>query len=302
VKQRATGRTVGLDDIAPRAAGAATGKTAGQNPLERAVAGVRRAMVEQPGAWVWRYLLAFLAAEVGGLLLGRGAGSALYAVLCFALINHHLALVLPWGPDTGARAALARPAVLLVLAVLAVSRLGSVSTAAFDPAWYGGYAVATIPLAAGLSYLYRTQLVTWPHLGRLDISAAGIAALGVPIAAVAFAATLPRPELGHWDMGPVVYLGVALFALGGAGEELLYRGLLQPLFGSLLGTSGIAATSLLYAATHGDLDAGTLVVLVAANIAFGQFARRTGSLTGVCIAHAVLNVFLALVLPYGWPH
>ena len=314
VKPRKAGRTVGLDDIAPRAVGAGAGGDAGAgtggaaeaavpgNPLDGALAGIRRAMVDQPGAWVWRYLLAFGATEVAGLLFGRAAGSVLYAVLCFTLINHHLALVLGWGPDSGPRTALGRPPVLLVLAVLAASRLGAMSTAVFDPAWYGGYAVAAIPLAAGLIYLHRTDPAARPHLGRLDNRQAGIAALGVPLAALAFAATMPRTELDHWDLGAAVYLGVALFALGGAAEELLYRGLLQPLFGHLLGTSGILPTTLLYAATHADLNPGTLVVLVGANVAFGQQARRTGSLTGVCIAHAVLNVLLALVLPYWWPH
>ena len=259
-------------------------------------------MMEQPGAWVWRYLLAFFAVEVAGLLFGRGTCSALYAVLCFALINHHLALVLGWGPDSGPRAALARPPVLLVLVVLAASRLGAMSTAWFDPAWYGGYAVAAVLLAAGLFYLHRTHLGARPLLGRLDNHQVRIAALGLPLAALAFAVTSPRTELDHWDMGTAVYLGVTLFALGGVAEELLYRGLLQPLFGSLLGTSGILATTVLYAVTHADLDPGTLVVLVGASVAFGQLVRRTGSLTGVCVAHAVLNVFLALVLPYWWPH
>ena len=93
-----------------------------------------------------------------------------------------------------------------------------------------------------------------------------------------------------------------MFALGGAAEELLFRGLLQPLFAGLLAGSGILATTVLYAVTHADLDPGTLAVLVGANVAFGRFVRSTGSLTGVCVAHAALNVLLALVLPYWWPH
>lgn len=260
-----------------------------------------------PARWLQGYVLAFLVAEVAGLLLGPVVGSVLYAGICFTLINHYLTRVLAAGSprDAGPRAGLVLP-VLLVLGLVAASRLAAMSTVVLEPAWYGGYAFAAIPLVAGLLYLHRTRgafdLGDWPALGRPDRHQVAIAALGVPLAALAFAAGLTRPELDWWDLGWAIYLGVPLFALSGAAEELLYRGLLQPMLGRLLGTSGIVAATVVYTITHADIDPGTLIILVGANIAFGQLVRRTGSLTGVCAAHAVLNVVLGLVLPYWWPH
>jgi len=265
-----------------------------------------RTLLLQPALWVRGYVLAFLVAEVAGLTLGPTVASALYAVICFALVNHHLALVLDWDRGAGARTIMTRPPAMLLLATVACSRLAALSTVLLDPAWYGGYAIAAIPLCAGLLYFYLNRqglhLHDWPPRGRFDRRQVAIAAMGAPLGVLAFATGLARPELDWWDMGWAIYVGVPLFALSGAAEELLYRGLLQPLLGRLLGSTGVVATTLIYTVTHADIDAGMLVTLVVANIVFGQLMRRTGSLVGVCAGHALLNVVVGLAMPYWWPH
>src|SRR4051794_27345059 len=77
-----------------------------------------------------------------------------------------------------------------------------------------------------------------------------IAACGVPFGLLAY--VLLRPDKIEAGLGPGAVLGAAavLAVFAGAGEELLMRGLLQPLLVRVAGAGGVAWTAALSAALY----------------------------------------------------
>ena len=125
---------------------------------------------------------------------------------------------------------------------------------------------------------------------------AGIAAAGLPLGLLAYLIVRPHPvEAGF---GATAVAGLAVALLAGAGEELLLRGLLQPLLLRAAGTAGLAWTAGLSAALYaGSRSAATVALAAALSAAAGRAARRGGSIAGVGLAHGLL-VAGALVV---WP-
>jgi uncharacterized protein len=131
--------------------------------------------------------------------------------------------------------------------------------------------LATLPLVFGLLFLRRIR--TGP-LGRLNTA---VDAMLVPL--------FVRCSI----------LQLALIsAVAGIGEELLFRGVLQPV---LIGWLGIAAGLCLASIVFGALHAVTAAYAVLATIVgayLGWLALATGNLLGPIIAHGLYD-FVALI-------
>jgi membrane protease YdiL (CAAX protease family) len=167
-------------------------------------------------------------------------------------------------------------------------------------------AVLMVVLAAfgvGL-YVKRTPRETLQRLGlvRPTLRQVGIA---IALVLVAFAVAIASAELLKW-LQPDIYdrvqdnadvitsninsvWGAILLGLtAGIGEELLFRGALQPRF-------GIIFTSLIFALLHVQYDASLVTVgIFAAGIIFG-LERKKMNTTSCIITHALYNTIAVLL-------
>ena len=116
-------------------------------------------------------------------------------------------------------------------------------------------------------------------LGAMTIAASRIMVRRVAWARALHAALRPAVH-GAGDVG---LLAVAVASA--AGEELLFRGLLQPLL-------GIVVSSVVFGALHqirGPARWGWMVWATVMGLLFGCVFAATGSLAGPIVAHAMIN-------------
>jgi hypothetical protein len=230
--------------------------------------------------------------------------------VCLVLINHQMVRDVAWGTsaavdreDQDAQARTSPTPIFLVLSIVALTRIASLATSGFSTTWFGGFALASIPVA--LALLRFSQLCgVQPTRARGHLSAqqALVAAIAIPLALVGVLASNPRPALDWWDLSWQLWAMVFLFAASGVLDEIFYQAIVSPTLGAVMGTSGAAGSALLYAITHADVELGLLLAMVAANVMFGMTVRRTGLLVGACTGRALFNVLIVFVLPYWLPH
>ena len=159
---------------------------------------------------------------------------------------------------------------------------------------YGAVAAA----AAGVSLLLGRDPLTCPGWFEPG-GAAGVLlslGLGVCLGATTVAASRIMVRRAAWArvlhaaLRPAVHgagdVGLLAVAVASAvGEELLFRGLLQPLL-------GIAVSSVVFGALHqirGPARWGWMVWATAMGLLFGGVFAATGSLAGPIVAHAMIN-------------
>jgi membrane protease YdiL (CAAX protease family) len=219
-------------------------------------------------------------------LVNAGVGATLCALLIAVLVNHHIA-ALGGEPDAGA---------FLVLALVPLAGLLSVvmPVAQFTHAAWPFLAAAPTLMAVALSArqlgLRREDLGLTLNRLRPQVR---IALIGVPLGMLAFGGMSPIT----FPSGPVALAVAALAGLAFT-EELLFRGLVQPLMLHLYGEAGIAITasfSAVVALGTRSLPDGLCAGLLA--LGFAIAARRTGSIAGVSVARAFIYIGL-----FAWPH
>ena len=100
-----------------------------------------------------------------------------------------------------------------------------------------------------------------------------------------------------------VALAAATLVAGSAiAEELVFRGILQPLMGRAIGPLAIVLTAGVYGATYlGSQSLAVAGIMALVGLAYGYVVARTGSLWGPLIGHSALilaAIFLApIVVP-----
>jgi uncharacterized protein len=123
-----------------------------------------------------------------------------------------------------------------------------------------------------------------------------IASTGVPLGLAAAVVLDPVPAPHGWAalVGGAIVVGVFV----GAAEELVLRGLLQPLLVRAIGPRGVVWTAALSASLYAG-SRSPAIVAAAGGLAlgFGVLRDRTSSIAGVAVAHGLL-VAGALVI---WP-
>jgi len=127
--------------------------------------------------------------------------------------------------------------------------------------------------------------------------AAGAAGVSVAAGYAALAGSV-QPGVPGWSAG-LILLGAGTVAIQVAGEELFFRGWLQPALVTRWGApGGLVATALLFAAIHvlgGARAPVSLVNLFLGGLVFGWFALRSGGLAGAVAAHWGWNATEQLV-------
>jgi membrane protease YdiL (CAAX protease family) len=159
--------------------------------------------------------------------------------------------------------------------------------------------IAVVPLLVGVKQMAERLGLRRRDLGlvagerRVQIL---IASTGVPLGLAATVVLDPLPDPDGWAalVGGAIVVGVFV----GAAEELVLRGLLQPLLVRAIGPRGIAWTAALSASLYAG-SRSPAIVAAAGGLAlgFGVLRHHTGSIAGVAVAHGLL-VAGALVI---WP-
>jgi membrane protease YdiL (CAAX protease family) len=206
-------------------------------------------------------------------------GQGLWGVL--ALANVALTPAIPW-------AAAAMPVILFALVAVLSGRLGPRKTAAARR--------ALVPLAPVSGRAWAWSLIA----GGLAVVAA--AALWTVLASLVRVPPNLLPNLHGvplWTQIPMLLVAIAAAPLT---EEIAFRGYAMGLLRRELSPgAALVVASLLFAAAHltQGLSAPKLIVYLAAGLAFGLVALRTGSLLPAMAVHAFGDLtFFTLV----WSH
>jgi len=194
-----------------------------------------------------------------------------------------------------------------VLALLHVKHANIVVTAI--PAQFLGYALSLLALWLLLKTRYQAPFwrsLGWRWEGALAIPmAAGGVGLAVAVAMISVALkTKPvKSPLEEALNDPASALALAFFAvtLGPVCEELLFRGLLQPLAVRSFGViAGIVTAAVPFALLHGPQYMWSwqhVVLILLAGCMFGLTRYKTGSTALAACMHAGYNfTFFALVI------
>jgi hypothetical protein len=160
----------------------------------------------------------------------------------------------------------------------------------------GGPLLLAVPTAARLVVLSVRDigLATRPR----DLLSLGVVALSIPVGL--FMATLAPAELGlpiatPPTSGLVAFLVVSCAAVP---EELIFRGILQPLVVRRIGTLGIALVAAVHAATYLGTGSAPVVALVgAAGLVYGFEVARSRSLWAPIVGHSLMAVCATIVGP-----
>jgi len=250
-------------------------------------------------------MAAIALAEVVVLVWGIQA-----AVLCdaalVAILLGHFTLKTPRGDPSLVTVALRDPFMRLlpVLALLPLLRILSATMPVQRVAEIYWYAMVGVPLLCAILLTMRLFDLGLADIGlgrRITSTQAAIAWSGIPLGLVAYVLVRPEPLVGPGGVKRIYAGVVILIVFSGFTEEMLFRGLLQPILLRMFGPAGLIATSLLFAAVYLGTKAPAYVVFIlGVGLFFGWCVRRTGSLWGVAIAHGIMSVSAILILPLLW--
>jgi membrane protease YdiL (CAAX protease family) len=245
----------------------------------------------RPVALLWGYLLLITLAE-----LLTSAVSAQLGLLAHALLLVSLTLYGAAGQlDENRKLALAltlAPLIRLLSLSLPLTRFPQI-------AWYP---VVAVPLLLATWMIIRLLGIPRQTLGlragELPLQLMLIGG-GLGLGAIEYAILKPAPLVGSIAPGSLWLPALSLVVCTGFSEELIFRGLLQPLAGRALGRSALIYVALLFAVLHiGYLSLFDVVFVFAVGLLFAYIVRWGGSILGVSLAHGLTNITLFLILPY----
>ena len=191
--------------------------------------------------------------------------------------------------------------VLPALALVPLLRLLSMTlpVPSFPPvAWL---AISMGPLLLAIIASVRLSHMDVIEMGMtritLDRWTAGAVLLSLPAGLVV--GRLAPSQFSVPDSTPMLGL-VALVLVAGAAipEELIFRGVLQPLLGDVVGPAAPALVAMLFAATYlGSGSTAVVLAMLGIGWGYGLTAARTKSIWGALIGHGVLLLTAVFVAP-----
>lgn len=243
------------------------------------------------------YLLVIAAALALPVLASPLSGAIANAVLLLVLLEHRRYFLLEAQRPAAATMATALGALALVPLLTLLS-----FALALDRTSAGAYALIGAPAALAVFLAARTL-----HPGRSLRDWAGarfprqavVAVTGIPLGLAGYALLEPTPLSGSASDAALIGTAVVVFVVAGLIEEAIFRGLLQPALGDVLGAAaGTAAASLLFAAAYiGTGSAEAVAFFALLGTLAGAWVQRTGDLAGVAAAHGLLASGLIVVWP-----
>jgi len=121
---------------------------------------------------------------------------------------------------------------------------------------------------------------------------------GIGLGLVEYFILKPEPLVTELTWQAALVPALILLLTTGLVEEFIFRGVLQQTAVELLGKPGIVYVSLIFAVLHmGFLSVLDIIFVLGAGLYFGWVVYKTGSLTGVILAHGLTNIVLFIVAP-----
>jgi membrane protease YdiL (CAAX protease family) len=240
---------------------------------------------------LWGYLLLITAAELLTSLVQPQLGMLAHAALLIGLTLYGA-----FGPlDERRKLALAltlAPLIRLLSLALPLTRFPQL-------AWYP---IVALPLLLATWIVIRLLGVSRQTLGlragNLPVQLMLMGG-GLGLGAIEYAILQPAPLLGSLSLETLWLPALILVVCTGFSEELIFRGLLQPVATPALGRGALLYVALLFAVLHiGYLSVSDVAFVFAVGLLFGYIVRWGGSILGVSLAHGLTNVTLFLILPY----
>jgi len=263
--------------------------------------------LSQLTAGVVGYLAAMAATEIVAVAVGPLQGATCLALMFITLVNLTILARLREAASAGT--------VWRLLAVASIPPLERLLMLCMPPLRWGRleeYVFWSVPLLVGAIVLFRTPLLAHvadsrPRLtrtprggyglpglsGQLLVALAG-AALGVAAGLQAEGQLLPVGELLR--AAQPAWLGIVMAVFAGCSQELVYRGVIQPVATAVGDWVGMIVSSLLMASAWlAWVGVGVAAPVVAASLLFGWAVRRWHTLVGVLVGHGLFNLALALL-------
>jgi membrane protease YdiL (CAAX protease family) len=248
-------------------------------------------------SWAWAaYLVAAVVGEALLPLIPSATALIDAAVLIAALTQFGWAQRSPLAIGDPSTRLLPAVALLPLLRLLSLTMPVPALPSATWIALAGGPLLFAVPTAARLVVLSVREmgLATRPR----DLRSLGVVALGLPVGLLA--ATLAPEELGlpietPWAPGILAFVVVSCAAVP---EELIFRGIMQPLVVGRVGALGIVLVAAIHATTYIGTGSAAVVALVAiVGIVYGFEVARSGSLWAPLVGHSLMAVCATIVGP-----
>lgn len=237
------------------------------------------------------YLAAIAVAELVTTFADARAGVVLHSLLLIAMLGQ-ASLALPG----------ARHRFLVSLTLAPTIRVLSLGMPVGSTDLIYWYAMIGVPVLLAAVIVIRTTALSAAEIGlRFDAHVVqwSMGLAGVGLGFTEYVILRPAPLIDSFSVLAFAPAAVLIGLSTGFVEELVFRGVLQTTSTALLGRSGVVYVAALFAALHIGYASITDVVFVfAVGLLFGLLVRRTGSIWGVTLAHALTNATLFLVAPF----
>ena len=164
------------------------------------------------------------------------------------------------------------------------------------------YAIIGLPLLISAYLVLRQNGFTLAEIGinarRLPLQAlVGLTGLGLGWAE--YQILKPDPLVQSWRWQEIWMPVLILTVFTGFLEEFIFRGLMQHASQDVLDKFGLLYISLLFAILHiGYQSIIDFAFVLGVGFAFSLVVRKTGSLWGVTLAHALTNIGLFIIFPF----
>jgi len=193
---------------------------------------------------------------------------------------------------------------VLALALVPLTRIVSLSMPLVNipqiwwyPIMYGPLAIAAVVIMRILGYS-RGDVGLNLSLNSLPVQLAiGLTGFGLGVAE--YHILKPEAWIYHFTWSELWLPALVLGASAGFVEEFIFRGVLQRSAWERFGWGGLIYVSVIFALLHvGFLSWVDITFVFGVALFFAWVVKRTGSLSGVTLAHALTNITLYLIAPF----
>lgn len=241
------------------------------------------------------YLAAITVAELVTAAVSPHAGVMAHAALLLALSGH--AALLADHPQHK---------LLMCLSLAPLIRILSLALplAGFPLTYW--FLLVSIPLFPATALATRAVGLTGRDIGlTFNVLPAQLLVgfTGIPLGIAEYFILRPAPLVSTPSLETIWVPALVLLIGTGFLEELMFRGLLQKIFGQVMGPlRGLLYVTILFAVLHiGYLSLVDVVFVFGAGALFGWVTLKTGSILGATLSHGVTNITLYLIAPFILP-
>ena len=258
--------------------------------MARAWLAVRR-WLSNPWYIALIYLVGLTIAEMVTTLSNAQNGLVLHGIVLLALFLH--ASFWDQGRLRG---------FLLSMALAPLIRLLSLSLPLPHFPFVYWYMIVGAPLLLAAFVAARIGKITWRMQGftirKLPVQIL-IALTGIGLGYLEYVILRPAPLVAELNIALIWLPALILLIFTGFLEEWIFRGLMQYTSMRSFGQAGFFYVAAVFAVLHvGYRSVMDVLFVFAVALLFGWFVRRTGSISGVTMAHGLTNIGLFLIFPF----